>query len=160
MGPAGLVRAALHPSTLSPAEILMRLFGLVTLALASTLAAQSCGTLAFTGTGAAGTTLDIAVTGGTANGFCMIAVSENTGSTPVQLPFGGGTLTLGLASPIIPLPFGRLDANGDRTRSISVPTRATTAHNLQGQAVTLSFSFRPFAFSACASNVAAFTIGG
>jgi len=139
----------------------MRLFGLVsTLVLASTLAAQgSCGTLGFTGTGAAGTTLDVSVTGATANGFALVAISENTGSTPIRLPVVG-TLTLGLDTPILPLPFGRLDASGNLTRSITVPTGATTAHNLQAQAITMTLSFRPFALTACTSNVAAFTIGG
>ena len=128
------------------------------LLLAGAAAAQSCGTLAVTGTGAAGTQLTFAVTGATANSFAILLIAENTGTTTVRLP--GGTLTLGLASPILPALLGRTNASGDVSRSITVPSRATTAHNVNGQAATFTLSFMPFSLTACASNVAAFTFGG
>jgi hypothetical protein len=135
------------------------LFLATALLLAGVSQAQSCGTLTVTGTGAAGTQLTVAVTGATANGFALIAVAENTGTTTIRLPMSG-SLTLGLAAPIIPLPLGRTDANGDASISFTVPSRLTTAHNLNGQAVTLALSLHPFGISACASNVAAFAVGG
>jgi len=135
------------------------LFLATALLLAGVSQAQSCGTLAVTGSGAHGTQLTIAVTGATANSFAILAVAENTGTTTINLPMSG-TLTLGLASPIIPLPLGRTDASGNASVSFNVPARLTTAHNVNGQAVTVSFTFHPFALSACTSNVAAFAIGG
>src|SRR5215813_12929857 len=56
------------------------LFLATALLLAGVSQAQSCGTLAVTGTGAAGTQLTVALTGATANGFALIAVAENTGT--------------------------------------------------------------------------------
>ena len=128
------------------------------LALAGLAQAQSCGTLAITGNGAAGTTLTIAVTGATPHSLAILFVSENTGSTPIRLP--GSTLTIDLATPILPLPFARTDANGDGSRSFTVPSRLTTAHAVNGQVGTFTLSFRPFSLTGCTSNVAGFTIGG
>ena len=56
------------------------------LALASFVPAQSCGTLAITGTGAPNTTLDVALTGATANGLAIVFVGQTTGSTTIRLP--------------------------------------------------------------------------
>jgi hypothetical protein len=135
------------------------LFLATALLLAGVSQAQSCGTLAITGSGAAGTQLTVALTGATANGYALLAVAENTGTTTIQLPMNG-SLTLGLATPIIPLPLARTDANGDGSITFTVPSRLTTATNLNGQAVTLALSLHPFGISACASNVVAFAVGG
>lgn len=132
------------------------------LLLASLLAASAtaqCGTLAFTGTGAPGTTLGIGVTGTTANGFVTLGVSQNTGTTTINLGRFGLNLTLGLDTPIIPVPLGRADATGAVSRNLNVPANIGQQFSLQGQAVTMTFTMSPFAISACASNVAAFTIG-
>lgn len=136
-----------------------------TLLLASILStagfttAQSCGTLAFTGTGAAGTTLGIAVTGATAGGMVALGVSQNTGTTTINVGPLGLNLTLGLDSPIIPVPLGRADSSGNVSRSIAIPSGLNQQIALQGQAVTITLSLFPFSLSACASNVAAFSIG-
>ncbi len=136
-----------------------------TLLLASILstsgfvAAQSCGTLAFTGTGAAGTSLGISVTGATAGGLVALGVSQNTGTTTINVGPLGLNLTLGLDSPIIPVPLGRADSSGNVSRSIAIPSGLNQQIALQGQAVTITLSLFPFSLTACASNVAAFSIG-
>src|SRR5262245_12550923 len=127
------------------------------LTITSAAAAQSCGTLAVTGTGAPGTSLAFAVTGTTARGFVTLAVAENTGTTTIDL--GPLHLSLGLASPIFPVPMGRASATGDLSRTINVPTGIPQQYSLQGQVVTLTFTMMPFAVNACTTNVAAFTIG-
>ncbi len=141
----------------------MRTLHLASILTAATLTcaatAQSCGTLAFTGTGAPGTTLGISVTGATARGFVTLGVSQNTGSTTINVGPLGLNLTLGLDSPIIPLPLGRANSNGDVTVTLNVPSQLGQQFQLNGQAVTLTLSIFPFNLSACASNVAAFTIG-
>ncbi len=128
------------------------------LTIAGAASAQTCGTLSTTG-GAAGTTLTIAVAGTTANGYVALGVSQATGSTTVSVGPLGINLTLGLDTPIIPLPLGRADGNGNVSLSVNVPSALGQQFALQGQAVTATFSLRPFSITACASNVAAFTIG-
>lgn len=129
------------------------------LTIAGAVSAQTCGTLAFTGTGAAGTSLTIDVTGATAGGFVTLGVSQNTGTTTINVGSLGLNLTLGLDSPIIPVPLGRANSNGDISRTLNIPSQLGQQFSLQGQAVTLTLSLFPFSLSACASNVAAFTIG-
>lgn len=135
------------------------LFLATILTVAGAASAQTCGTLAFTGTGAAGTTLGIAVTGATAGGFVTLGVSQNTGTTPINVGWLGLNLTLGLDSPIIPLPLGRANSSGDITRSLNIPAGLGQQFALQGQAVTITLSIFPFNLTACASNVAPFSIG-
>lgn len=129
------------------------------LLLAGLAHAQNCGTLAVTGAGTAGTTLDFSLTGATANSFAVVFVGENTGSTPIRLGMGT-TLTIGLATPFFPLPLGRTDANGDVARQFTVPTRATTQHAVNGQAATFTLTWRPFSLGGCTSNVVPFNVGG
>jgi hypothetical protein len=137
----------------------MRSLFLATALLLAGVSQAQCGTLTVTGTGAAGTQLTLAVAGATANSFALLAVAENTGTTTIRLPMSG-SLTLGLASPIIPFPLGRTDASGNASVSFTVPSQITTAHNLNGQVATFTLSFHPFGIAACASNVAAFAVGG
>lgn len=128
------------------------------LALAPIAAAQSsCGTLAITGSGAAGTTLDIGLTGATANAFALVFVGENTGTTAIRL--GPIRLDLGLATPFFPVPLGRTDANGDASQSFTVPNAVMQQYALNAQAATVTLSIFPFRFSGCTSNVVPFTIG-
>lgn len=137
----------------------MRTLHLATvLTLAAAAAAQSCGTLAISG-GAAGSTLSIGVTGVPNGSYVILGISENTGSTTVNVGPLGLNLTLGLAVPILPLPIGRADGNGAITRSFDVPAGLLQQYPLQGQAVATTLSIFPFSFSACASNVVGFTIG-
>jgi hypothetical protein len=128
------------------------------LVLGGLASAQSCGTLAVTGTGAPGTTLDIGLTGATANSLVLVFVGENTGSTPIRLGMGT-TLTIGLARPFVPVPLGRTDGNGDLSRTFTVPTRIPQQFSLNGQAATLTITWRPFSLGGCTSNVVPFTIG-
>jgi hypothetical protein len=127
------------------------------LTLTGAAAAQSCGTLAITGTGAAGTSLQFAVTGTTSRGFVLLGVAEHTGTTTVDL--GSLHLTLGLASPIIPVPMGRASANGDLSVTINVPAGLSQQYALQAQPVTVTLSMMPFSINACVANVVPFTIG-
>ena len=127
-------------------------------ALAGMLPAQNCGTLAITGSGAAGTQLGIGVTGATANAIAFVIVGQTTGTTTLPLPMGG-SLVLGLASPFLPLPIGRTDANGDVSLQITVPAAVTQQIALNAQAAAIGFSFMPFSITGCTSNVVAFTIG-
>src|SRR5262245_19021353 len=88
------------------------------LPVAGVATAQSCGTLAITGTGAPGTTLTYSITGATARGYVTLAVAEDTGTTTINLGALGLNLTLGLDTPILPVPLGRANSSGDLTRSI------------------------------------------
>ena len=133
------------------------LFLSVALAFAGVLSAQTCGSLAITGSGAAGTQLGVAVTGATANAFTIVLVGETTGTTSLPLP--GGSLSIGLASPFLPLPLGRTDATGAASQQINVPSWISQQYSLNAQAVTIGFTRSPFSISGCTTNVAAFTIG-
>lgn len=136
------------------------LFSLAVATFASGASAQ-CGTLTATGTGAAGTTLTLDLTGSTADSGALLAVGTTLGSTSFQ--FGPlGTLTFGLQSPFALLPLGMTDSNGDATLSINVPIELTQSVSLHGQAVTTDLVIgrgRP-TFNFCVSNTAAFTLGG
>jgi|SoiMethySBSTD1v2_1073268.scaffolds.fasta_scaffold1368307_2 hypothetical protein len=127
------------------------------LLLSGLLPAQNCGTLSSTG-GAAGTTLAINVAGAPANGFAVLVVGQNAGSTTVPLPMGG-SLVLGIDSPILPLPLGRTDANGAVSLSVDIPAGLTQQFTVQAQAAVLTYTLMPFALNACAGNVIPITIG-
>ncbi|GAB4140286.1 MAG: hypothetical protein Fur0037_06740 [Planctomycetota bacterium] len=127
------------------------------LALAGLVQAQ-CGTLAVNGPGTPGTTLDIALTGATPNGFAILFAGPTTGATPIHL--GLSTLTIGLEAPFLAAPMGPTDANGDASLSVPIPQVTIPQQiTLHAQAATISFSMRPFSISGCTSNVATFTIG-
>jgi hypothetical protein len=86
----------------------MRIFSVAAvLALAGLLPAQACGSLAITG-GAPGSQLSIALSGAPANGFAVLVVGEQAGSTSIPLPIGG-SLILGVAEPFFPVPLGQTD---------------------------------------------------
>lgn len=132
------------------------LLGIAVLAL-STFATAQCGTLAVTGPGTAGTTLTVAVSGTNAGNLVALVAGQTTGTTAIA--FGPLNLTLGLAQPFFPVPIGIADANGDVSVSFTVPSQITQQVALNAQAATLGLTLRPFALTACASNVVAFTIG-
>jgi len=115
--------------------------------------AQAC-TLSVTGTGAPGTDLVFAAHGA-ASSFAVVAIGQTQGTTNV--PFLH--LQLGLAEPFIVLPLGRTDANGDVSRTFTVPSRLTTQHNVFGQGIVVTVQFQPFSISGCATNVVPFTVG-
>lgn len=121
--------------------------------------AQNCSTLAVTGSGAPGTTLTLALTGGDPNTLAMVALGASTGST--QIGFGPlGSLSLGIAQPQGLIPLGRTDANGDATLSIKLPNATLPTLTLYGQAITATLQAgRPPQLAFCTSNVEMFMIG-
>lgn len=124
------------------------------------LAPAQCATLGITGAGTPGTTLQISLDGTTANAIAFLMVSTTQGSTSLPLgPFG--SLALGLAQPILPVPIGMTNATGDAALALLVPSAVTLGVDLFGQGVTFGFSFTPptFGVSTCASNVVAFHVG-
>lgn len=133
--------------------------------LAAFVPAQ-CANLAVTGTGAPGTSLQFAVNGTAASipAFLMLSLTQGSTSLPLG-PFG--SLTLGLAQPVLPLPIGMTDASGDASLTIAVPSAATYGLDLFGQGVTVGFSFTPptggglptFSLVTCATNVVSFHLG-
>lgn len=133
--------------------------------LASLVAAASaqCSTLSVTGSGAPGTTLQVALDGNSPNAIAWLVLGEAQGTTAINLgPLG--TLTLGLAAPFTPAPMGTTNLLGDAALTINVPTALpTTGLDLFAQGVTLGFTFtpgpNPFGFNWCASNVVGFHIG-
>ena len=138
----------------------------VCLGLFASHAAAQCATLTVTGTGAPGTSLTFDLNGTDVHAFAMLAVGQTQGTTTI--PMGPlGSLTLGLATPFIPLPLGFTNASGDVSRSISIPSGVTWGVDLFGQGVTALFTFTPpapptppsFSLTFCASNVAGFHVG-
>lgn len=128
---------------------------------ATDLAAQACSTLATAGTGKAGTTLTITLSGADKNAFALLALGQTAGSTTFD--FGPlGSVTFGLAQPFGLFPLGQTDATGKATLAIQIPTSATTAVNLKGQGTTavLTIQQGPPSLDFCTSNVVAFTVGG
>jgi hypothetical protein len=124
--------------------------------LAAAVPAQSCGTLTVQG-GAPGTTFDLALAGATADAFAFVFVGTTLGATTIPLP--ASSLTLGLAAPFVPVPLGATDGQGNAALQVQVPAQVPQQISLHAQAATIAFSLRPFSLSACASNVASFTIG-
>ena len=119
----------------------------VCLGLLAANASAQCATLTVTGTGAPGTSLTFNVDGTAVHAFALLAVGETQGTTTI--PLGQlGSLTLGLATPFIPLPLGFTNASG-----------VTWGIDLFGQGVTAAYTFMPFSVTFCASNVAGFHVG-
>lgn len=134
----------------------------VCLGLLAANASAQCSTLTVTGTGAPGTSLTFDLNGTDVHAFALLAVGQTQGTTTIQLgPLG--SLTLGLATPFIPLPLGFTNASGDISRSISIPSSATYGFDLFGQGVTALYSFQPtspyISVTFCASNVVGFHVG-
>ena len=130
--------------------------------LAATASAQSCATLAITGTGAPGTSLNVSVDGPAGPAIVFLVAGEQQGSLSFNLgPLG--TLNLGLADVALVLPLGMADAQGDVSRAIPIPAGlpATISVDVFGQSVGLGWSFQPLppTFSLCTSNVVGFHIG-
>jgi hypothetical protein len=136
------------------------------LGLFATAASAQCSTLAITGTGLPGTTLQVDLTGSTAAAIAFVVIGETQGSTTITLG-SAGSLTLGLDGPFLPVPLGMTSATGAVSRGFPVPSAATVGVDGFGQGLTLSFSFTPptgggmptFGFSTCTSNVAPFHFG-
>jgi len=136
----------------------MRIFSVAAvLALAGLLPAQACGSLAITG-GAPGSQLSIALSGAPANGFAVLVVGEQAGSTSIQLPIGG-SLILGVAEPFFPVPLGQTDISGAASLQLAIPASLPGQLQLQAQAVALGLRMMPLSLQACASNVVPVTIG-
>ncbi len=147
--------------------MLSKIFVAASLSLAASgLVAQSCSTLTVTGNGAPGTSVVFDLAGSTPLSLTALAVGDTAGTTVFDLgPLG--SLTLGLASPFIPLPFGFTDTNGAASRTINVPPGNIPGIDLFGQAVSMSLlpatpgpngPGRP-AVTFCTSNVVSFHLG-
>ncbi len=141
-------------------KLSLRSLSLVATLFAAPLAAQNCSDLSVTGDGSPGTNLTISVTGSAADAFTFLAVGQDTGTTTVNL---GPLLSfdLGIASPLVPLPLGVADANGDVSISLDLPTGDFPRIDVYGQALAISFEIgqgRP-TLTACVSDVEAFGIG-
>lgn len=125
------------------------------------LAAQACSTLAVSGTGKAGTTLTVTLSGADKNAVALLALGQTAGSTTFD--FGPlGSVTFGLAQPFGFFPLGQTDATGKAVLAIPIPTAATTPVTLKGQGTTVALTIQqgPPALKFCTSNVASFTVGG
>ncbi len=138
----------------------------LSLGLLATSASAQCSALTVTGTGLPGTTLQVDVDGTTAGEMAFLLVGAAQGTTTLNLGMMG-SLTLGLATPFLPLPLGMTNATGDVSRSFAVPSAATMGLDVFGQGLTIGFSFTPptgggmpsFGFSTCTSNVVPFHVG-
>ena len=133
---------------------------LFVVALAGTAGAQCSAALTATGTVSPGSTLNLDLTGADADSLAFLFIGETAGST--TLNFGMlGSLTVGLDTPFIPLPFGFTDMAGDLSQTFSVPAMATLPDTtVTAQAVTVDFSFgmgMP-SLSFCVSNPVTVTI--
>ena len=131
----------------------------VAIVSSATASAQTCGSLAVSGAGTAGTELVANLTGATPRGFAVLVIGETAGSTPIRV---GSflNLTIDLDLPFFPVPMGRTDAVGDESLSVAVPAGLLQQFSLQAQAVTLSLTLLPPTVIACKSNPVAFTVGG
>ena len=134
----------------------------VCLGLLAANASAQCSTLAITGTGAPGTSLTFDLNGTDSHALALLAVGETQGTTTIQLgPLG--SLTLGLATPFIPVPLGFTNTSGDISRTINIPSSATFGVDLFGQGVTAAYAFSPtaphFSVTFCTSNVVGFHVG-
>ncbi|HZT56908.1 MAG TPA: hypothetical protein VFA35_11830 [Burkholderiaceae bacterium] len=126
----------------------------ILLAAAAAVPAQSC-SLAVSG-GAPGSTLSISVRGAPMS-LAAVAVGQTAGSTVIDLG-SLGSLTLGLATPFVPLPLGIIDASGSASVSIPVPSQLP-ALDLVMQGVTVGITMMPLTLSLCATNVASVHVG-
>ncbi|MBL8727548.1 MAG: hypothetical protein JNM25_03885 [Planctomycetes bacterium] len=138
----------------------------LSLGLLTTAATAQCSTLAITGTGLPGTTLQVDLTGSTANAIAFVVIGETQGSTTISLG-SAGSLVLGLDAPFFPVPLGMASATGAVSRGFAVPSTATVGVDGFGQGLSLSFTFSmptgggmpTFGFSTCTSNVVPFHFG-
>lgn len=136
------------------------------LALLSNALSAQCSTLAITGTGLPGTTLQVDLTGSTASAITFLVIGETQGSTTITLG-SAGSLVLGLDEPFFPVPLGMASATGAVSRGFAVPSTATVGVDGFGQGLSLAFTFAlptgggmpTFGFSTCTSNVAPFHFG-
>ena len=136
---------------------------ILSLALVGMLAVTgfSQSTLAVTGTINPGNTVDISLTGAPADALTLLAVSQDTGST--TLGSGMLSVTLDLDSPVMFVPLGFTDANGDAGVNFTVPASAPmlAPMTLHIQAVTVEFSFGMgnFGLTATTSNATTLDVG-
>src|SRR5262245_1135387 len=122
------VAAASPPSIMLTRSLVSVCLGL----LAANASAQSCAALPVLGTGAPGTSLTFDLNATDAGAFAVLAVGQTQGTTTI--PMGPlGSLTLGLATPFIPIPLGMTNASGDISRTIAIPAGVTWGIDLFGQ---------------------------
>ena len=124
--------------------------------LAAAVPAQSCATLSVTGSGLPGTDLVFSYQGAP-HAYGFLVIGDTAGTTTIR--YGSlGTLTLDLDFPFLPLPMGRTDSNGDRTRTVRVPSSAPP-FDLLVQGFDFYYELFPFRLEFCTSNVLPVHIG-
>lgn len=110
--------------------------GVAALVLAGVVSAQC--TLTITGSVNPGQTVTIGVSGATANDPTVLVISENAGTSTLNLGLLG-SLTLGVTSPYIFFPLGITDGTGSVSQSFGVPANIPSlpTQTLQVQAVSV-----------------------
>ncbi len=126
-------------------------------ALAATASAQTCSTLAVSGTGAPGTNLTFTLTGQPVGSIGILFLGDTTGST--SLAFGTlATLELGLAQPFIPVPM--MTRPTGTTLTVRVPNQVTAMSLFaQGTGASLDITGTTPTLAFCTSNVVPFSVG-
>jgi hypothetical protein len=126
------------------------------LALLAVAPAQSCATLGVTGTGLPGTDL-LFQYHGAEHAYAFVLIGDTPGATTIR--YGSlGTLTLDLAFPFLPVLLGRTDANGDRSRTIHVPSSAPSL-DLLAQGFDFYYELFPLRLEFCTSSTLPVHIG-
>jgi hypothetical protein len=124
--------------------------------LAAAAPAQSCATLNVSGTGLPGTDLVFSYQGAP-HAYGFLIIGDTQGTTTIR--YGSlGTLTLDLDFPFLPLLIGRTDSNGDRTRTVHVPSSAPPL-DLFAQGFDFYYELFPLRLEFCTSNVLPVHIG-
>jgi len=108
---------------------------LVVLALAIPLAAQSGSSLA-TNYDAATGDLTQSLTGAPADSFTFMVIGKTVGSSTI----GNNLFTIDFDRPFFRMPFGRTDANGDLSRTVTVNSPRLAGETVYFQAVTVDLS--------------------
>jgi hypothetical protein len=132
---------------------MQRMCCLLMAAFLGAAATAQCATLGITSS-AGDVTIALA---GAPRAIAIVLVGETAGTT--SIPVGAATLDLGLATPFAPIPLGITSANGDVSRTFTVPAGAP-AINLMAQGLLTTFSTGPtFGLTFCTSGVEALIVG-
>ena len=120
---------------------------------------QSCSDLTISGNTKAGGELVIHVKNADLSAPIYLAISGKEGTTNFNLG-AAGSLTLGLAQPIVFIPLGTTTPGGTVNFKIPVPQDLTTELTLFAQAVSVTGNPSTPRLEFCTSEVVQFTVGG
>jgi hypothetical protein len=121
-----------------------------------------CSSLTVGGSGQPASTLTFDLTGAAAQAPALLLIGVHEGTTVMQIGVLG-TLSLGLAQPLVPVMMGLTDATGAASLSINVPPGNLPLVTLFAQAMTVVFtppSHGPPSLDFCTSDVESFEFGG